>query len=243
MQRKHAPAAVVARGSCRLLVRGLNMRADEVPGAPVPPRRRASPSWESYRESIGDRSPMFAAIALAWSVEEALYSGCYLDLSPSTAIGSVTYVDTDRRAARYFADSDLVRSELAGASARAAEAAVEFLPTDYTHPLPLAAGRFDLLISLYAGPVWDHCRRYLRPGGLLLANTSHGDASIAALDPDLELVATVHHRDSRYRLDSRELDRYLVPKGPAAADADLIRSAGRGIAYTRTAFAYLFRLR
>lgn len=199
-------------------------------------------SWRSYRESIGDRSPLFAAVASEWGVTDALYPGCYLDLSPSTAIGSVTYVDIDRRAARFFADSDLVRGELAGVSARAAENAVEFVSADYTHPLPLAAGRFDLLISLYAGPVWDHCRRYLRPGGLLLANTSHGDASIAALDPDLELVAAVHHRDSRYRLDSENLDRYLIPKDVAAADADLIRSTGRGIAYTRTAFAYLFRL-
>jgi SAM-dependent methyltransferase len=195
-------------------------------------------SWRSYRESIGDRSPMFAAIASTWDVGNALYPGCYLDLSPSTAIDAVTYVDTDRRSASYFADSDLVRSELAGASARGA---VEFLRADYTRPLPLAAESFDLLISLYAGPVWEHCRRYLRPGGLLLANTSHGDASIAALDPDLELVAAVQHRDGRYRLDSRELERYLVPRNPAAADADVIRRTGRGIAYTRTAFAYLFQ--
>ncbi|RXZ43937.1 class I SAM-dependent methyltransferase [Agromyces binzhouensis] len=206
-----------------------------------------APSWETYRTSIGDRSTMFAAIASTWGVEEALYPGSYLDLSPSTAIRSVTYVDTDRRAARYFADSDLVRAELARAepahpTTPASAARVEFLHADYTMPLPLADGAFDLLVSLYAGPVWDHCRRHLRPHGLLLANTSHGDAGLAALDPDLELVAAVHHRDDRYRLDTRELDGYLVPRNPAAADRDLIRRSGRGIAYTRTAFAYLFRL-
>ena len=92
-------------------------------------------SWRSYRESIGDRSPMFAAIASTWDVGNALYPGCYLDLSPSTAIDAVTYVDTDRRAASYFADSDLVRRELAGASARGA---VEFLRADYTRPLPVS---------------------------------------------------------------------------------------------------------
>lgn len=236
MQRNHAPAV--------LLNTGLSMPNGEPRALRVPARsREVLPSWESYRESIGDRSPMFAAIRSSWDVEDALYPGCYLDLSPSTAIASVTYVDTDRRAARYFADSDLVRKAAAGTSAREAEIAVEFLHADYTHPLPFAAGRFDFLISLYAGPVWEHCRQYLRPRGLLLANTSHGDASLAALDPDLELVATVQHRDGNYRLDSRRLDGYLVPKNPAAADAALIRSNGRGIAYTRTAFAYLFRLR
>ena len=179
----------------------------------------------------------------SFAPERALYPGCYLDLSPSTAIPSVTYVDTDRRAARYFADESLVAAELEGRTLPGAGAEVTFLQADYTGELPLEVAGFDLLISLYAGPVWDHCRRQLTPDGLLLANTSHGDASLAALDPSLELVAAVHHREGQYRLDSSALDTYLEPKKPDAADPDLIRSQGRGIVYTRTAFAYLFRLR
>ena len=175
-------------------------------------------------------------------MQRALYPGCYLDLAPSVAIRHVTYVDTDRRAARYFADRDLVHSELATHGGAEVGAEVAFLAADYTTPLPLPQAGFDLLISLYAGPVWDHCRRYLRPGGLLLANASHGDASVAALDPDVHLVAAVHLREGRYRLDTERLDRYLVPRNPAAADADAIRRSGRGIAYTRSAFAYLFLL-
>ncbi|MFC5379345.1 hypothetical protein [Aquipuribacter nitratireducens] len=73
------------------------------------------------------------------------------------------------------------------------------------------AAAADPVVSLYAGLVWDACRAYLAPGGLLLANASHGDASVAALDPDIEPVAA-------------------------------IRRSGRGIAYTRDAFAYVFRL-
>ncbi|WP_341578316.1 hypothetical protein [Microbacterium schleiferi] len=82
---------------------------------------------------------------------------------------------------------------------------------------------------------------FIAPGGLLLANTSHGDASVAALDPRPDLVATVHHRADDYRLDERHLEDYLVPTKPASADANLIRQSGRGIAYTRTACAYVFR--
>ena len=57
-------------------------------------------SWAQYRDSIGDRSGLFAALADTWPIERALYPGSYVDLSPSTAIASVTYVDTDARAAR-----------------------------------------------------------------------------------------------------------------------------------------------
>ncbi len=203
-----------------------------------------TPSWASYRESIGDRSSLFAALRERWGVERALYPGSYLDLSPSTVIPSVTYVDTDRRAARYFAGAELVQAELADAQRTrgGAPAEVRFLHADYTEALPLGDGAFDLLISLYAGPVSEHCRRFLGPGGLLLANASHGDASLAALDARFELVAAVQNRGDRYRLDENDLGRYLVPKKPAAADPDLIRRSGRGIAYTRPAFAYLFRL-
>lgn len=203
--------------------------------------RRTVPCWTSYRASIGDRSGLFAALRDTWHPATALYPGSYLDLSPSTAIASVTYVDTDRRTARYFADDRLVAAELQGRTLPGAGADVAFLHRDYTEPLPLPTAGFDLLISLFAGPVWDHCRQHLVPQGLLLANTSHGDASLAALDPSLELVAVVQHRDGRYRLDTAELESHLQPKKPAAADPDAIRRQGRGIAYTRTAFCYLFR--
>lgn len=177
-----------------------------------------------------------------WAPANALYPGSYLDLSPSTAIPSVTYVDVDRRAARYFADRDLVAADLDGRTPKGAKPEVTFLHADYTAGLPVPDAAFDLLISLYAGPVWEHCQRYLKPRGLLLANTSHGDASLAALDPRLGLVAAVLHRGEQFQVDRDALDTYLRPKRPEAADPDLIRRAQRGIAYTRSAFAYVFRL-
>lgn len=203
--------------------------------------QRSAPSWSTYRSSIDDRSGLFGALRATWHPTKALYPGSYLDLSPSTAIPSVTYVDTDRRAARYFADEALATAELQGRTLPGAGADIAFLHADYTEPLPIPPAGFDLLISLYAGPVWEHCRKYLSPQGLLLANTSHGDASIAALDPTLRLAAAVHTRAGEYRLDTEDLDSYLIPKRPSAADPETIRRRGRGIAYTRTAFAYVFQ--
>ena len=206
-------------------------------------RRPAGPTWTDYRASIGDRSTLFAAVAAQWGVARALYVGSYLDLSPSTAIASVTYVDNDRRAARFFADHTAVAADLLGRTTGDAGSEVAFLDADFTAEMALEEAAYDLLIALYTGPAWDHCRRYLAPDGLFLANSSHGDASLAALDPDLELVGVVQHRGDRYRLGAEDLDTYLQPKKPETADADLIRAGGRGIAYTRPAFAYLFRRR
>jgi SAM-dependent methyltransferase len=198
-------------------------------------------TWSQYRESIGDRTGLFTALVDRVPVHRALYPGSYVDLSPSAAIASVTYVDTDARAARFFADTGLVAAELAGKARPGAGHQVRFLAADYTHPLDVPDGSMDLVISLFAGPVWEHCRRYLRPGGWLLANSSHGDASLAALDPTLRLIAVAHHRDDHDSLSTDRLDEYLIPKRPELATADRIRATGRGIAYTRNAFAYLFR--
>jgi hypothetical protein len=135
------------------------------------PSQRSAPSWTTYRGSIGDRSGLFGALSTAWHPAKALYPGSYLDLSPSTAIPSVTYVDTDRRAARYFADEALVAAELRGRTLPGAGTDIAFLHADYTEPLPIPPASFDLLVSLYAGPVWEHwvashrwCKRPARRG-------------------------------------------------------------------------------
>lgn len=202
---------------------------------------RTTASWHDYRTSIGDRSAMFVNLAERWQIDHALYAGSYVDLAPSVAIPRVTYVDMDRRAARYFADPEAPQQELR-AHGVTSPREIRFLHGDYRERLDIPDGACDALISLYAGPVWDNCARYLRPGGLLVANTSHGDASIAALDARLTLVGVIHDSDGRRGIDERDLDTYLIPKRPAAADAAEIRRNGRGIAYTRSAFAYVFQL-
>ena len=152
----------------------------------------------------------------------------------------MVYVDSDPRAARFFADRDLVGSELGGRTRPGAGREVRFPDADDTRRLDVPDAGVDLLVSLYAGPGWEHCRRYLRPGGWLLANTSQVTRSWRPSTRRC-LVAAVHHRDGRYRLVTDRLDRYLVPKRPETADADQIRARGRGIAYTHSAFAYLFQ--
>lgn len=201
---------------------------------------RPAPTWLSYCETIGDRSALYQAIAQRWQIESALYVGSYLDLAPSTAFTSVSYVDVDRRAATFFADEVLVSSQLKGKTDPGAGAHVEFLQADYTSPLPLPDGSFDLLISLFTVPAWQLCQQYVKAGGLLLATASHGEASLAALDPHLRLAAVIHEEDGAYRVHDQGLDGYLIPKRADQADADFIRTQGKGIRYTKEAFAYLF---
>ncbi len=121
-----------------------------------------------------------------------------------------------------------------------ASRSIRFLRSDYTDDLGLAPGSFDLLVSLYAGFVSEHCTDQLRVGGTLLVNPSHGDAAMASIDPRYELSGVVESSSGEYRVRTAELETYLIPKKPVELSPGLLHERGRGIAYTRSAFAYLF---
>jgi hypothetical protein len=196
--------------------------------------------WDEQNRHPNDRLRLFTAVTSAFDIDTALYPGSFVDIAASFVIDSVTYVDSDRRAAKFF--GDVAGVEAIVATHRTDDrAAFAFIHADYNDDLGLDDGSYDLLISLYAGFVSAACTRYLRPGGWLLVNPSHGDAAMASIDPRYELVAVVTSQSGTYRVDDRDLDGYLIPKRSLEVTADLLRSTGRGVAYTKSPFAYVFR--
>lgn len=120
---------------------------------------------------------------------------------------------------------------------------IGFHPADYATELPVEDGSIDLLVSMYAGFISEHCSRYVRPGGHLVANNSHGDASMAMLDPGWQFVAAVVSRSGEYAVRSDGLDRYLVPKRGDPPTREQLHQTNRGVAFTTPAFAYVFQRR
>ena len=55
-----------------------------------------------------------------------------------------------------------------------------FYQQDYNTPFEELGKDFDLIISQYAGIVGQAVKAYLKKGGLLVCNNSHGDASMAS---------------------------------------------------------------
>lgn len=203
-------------------------------------RRTTEQLWAGQNRHDGDRLRLFTAVDARVGASRVLYPGSFVDVAASFVFPSVTYVDVDRRAAKFFEDVDGVREILSANRVDADTRAIEFVHADYGDELDLAEASFDLLVSLYAGFVSEHCTRYLRVGGHLLVNPSHGDAAMASIDERYRLAAVVISDSAGYRLDDRELDTYLVPKRPQVITTELLHDLGRGIAYTRSPFAYLF---
>ena len=196
--------------------------------------------WCTQRQSVGERTPLFAAVADAIDATTVLYPGSYVDLTPSFIWPSVTYVDSDRRARRFFDDAPGVDELLTEHGADPNLHTVRFIGADYREHLDLADATFDLMVSLYAGFVSEHCTRYLRVGGSLLVNSSHGDAAMASIDPRYRLRAVVTLRNDIAHVSTTDLGSYLVPKREVDVDRELLHRTGRGIAYTKSPFAYIF---
>lgn len=195
--------------------------------------------WAKQDHHQGDRWRLFSAVGQAIKAETVFYPGCYVDLAPSFVFPSVTYLDSDRQAPRFFADAVGVL-ELIAQHEGSPEPDITFIHGDYTTPLDLPDEHFDLLVSLYAGFVSEHCTQYLKIGGTLLVNPSHGDAAMASIDPRYVLAGVVKSGAGNYRVDTRDLDSYLIPKEPQAITPESLHRTNRGIGYTRSPFAYLF---
>ncbi len=207
--------------------------------------RDAERFYRAYVTHPADRVALFGTIA-DWrgSTARVLYPGSYVDIAPSVRFADVTYVDTDKRAARFFAQHEaverLVRAERVAARAHDQPLSLRFHHQDYREPLDEPAGSFDLLVSLYAGFISEHCTDALAVGGTLLANPSHGDAAMASIDPRYRLSGVLVARDGAYRVVAKDLDAYLVPKRDDPVTVESLHASGRGVAYTKSAFAYLF---
>lgn len=195
--------------------------------------------WDKQDQHKGDRARLFAAVAGAVAARRVLYPGCFVDIAASFAYPDVTYADIDKRAAAFFADTDETAKIITENGIDPATRRVRFIHADY-NALDLPEQGFDLLISLYAGFVSEACTRFLKPGGTLLVNPSHGDAAMAALDARYRLSGAVLSGGGGYRVTRDRLDRFLVPKKPTAISRESLRASNRGVAYTVPAFAYLF---
>jgi len=197
--------------------------------------------FERYYGGEKLRRGLFDAIAAWRPPERALYPGGFIHVAASFIFPSVTYVDTDRNAKRFFAQMDDVQRLVSQHKDYEAAPHIGFHGSSYESPIDEEDESFDLLISLYAGFISTPCKRYLRRGGVLVINNSHADAGLASIDPEYEFIGVVRGRGDAQRVDTTDLDTYFRPKKEQVVTEALLRERGRGIAYTRTAPAYLFQ--
>jgi hypothetical protein len=195
--------------------------------------------YQNYHAGTNDeRLELFDIVQAEFSAESFLYPGCFVHVTPAFVMPNATFVDTDKRARRFFNDPQTL-SFVEESKRYRQQAQLQFLSRDYTEELPIHGG-YDLLISQYAGFVSESCKTYLRKGGVLLANNSHGDASLASIDKDFRLIAVIQRRGEHFWISATQLDEYFVPAKQVEVTRELLHSTNRGIGYKRSAANSVF---
>lgn len=187
-----------------------------------------------------ERLDLFQLLAEKYRLESALYPGSYVHITPSFVFPVTVYVDTDKKAKKFFNDP-AIYDFIAKRKIYSQNADVTFYAMNYKNELGIEEQSFDLLISQYAGFVSQHYKRYLKIGGLLLVNNSHGDASMASIDNHYEFIAVVNKSKGKHRLTDKNLDSYFIPKSTVKITKEYIEKIQKGIGYTKSASDYVFR--
>lgn len=195
------------------------------------------PYQKYYVDLQFERAGLFKTLQERYGSIQVLYPGSSIHITPSFFFPHVVYVDQHSLAKTFFADPAPVLTYLNRHKAYRRSTYLRFIAQDFTQPLPLRAGEFDLLLSLFAGGIVAACKQYLRPGGLLVTNNLEQEAKAAVADAEFKLEAVVRFQGSHYACGQENLT--FSPKSPRAKR--YLRSSNHGVTYIETEAYYIFR--
>jgi len=125
-----------------------------------------------------ERLRLFQSLNEEYSINRAFYPGSYAHITPIFLFPTVVFNDQYKKLEKFY-DSDELFTYISKRKRYSEEPHYSYLNKDYNETVPLEEKSFDLLISQYAGFISRACKRYLKIGGILVVNNSHGDASMA----------------------------------------------------------------
>ncbi|MBB6481169.1 class I SAM-dependent methyltransferase [Spirochaeta isovalerica] len=189
-----------------------------------------------------ERRTLFKKLADKYKPGKGIYPGSFTHITPSFYIPDMTYVDSDKRIARFFRDPHVLAFLEQNKNY---QGAVKFhgIQADFSHPLNVPDKSFDIMFSFYAGLISQDCKRYLKDGGILVCNNSHGDASIAYVDTDYKLEAVVNRRGDDFTISQMSLDQFFQKRDGTSIDREKVKQKLIGENFTKKAYAYIFRYR
>lgn len=200
---------------------------------------------ELYKKNHVDKNytsiGLFRELKEKFEIVNVFYPGSYVHIAPSLIFSNVTYADSFRKTYKFFEDKmtiDFIKKN----KEYSEYPIIRFYQQNYNKPFENLNKEFDLVISQYAGFAGQASKPYLKKDGLLVCNNSHGDASMASIDPDFELIAVYRRKtDDKFSISETNLNEYLKPKNGIEPNKDQLMKSMKGMAYTKSPSGYIFR--
>ena len=201
--------------------------------------------YQQFHVSKGmERKGLFSCLLkekLCSSSSSLLYLGCGAHLTPSLFFEHVCFVDNWKKSKNFYTEEDVLQYVVKNKVYKGKPKMV-FHFSDYTKDFGEEHESFDVLLSQFAGFVSCAGKKFLKPGGILVANDSHADASMAYLDKQhFELIAVYNEEsDDLCRIERSDLDKYF--KGSKEQiSVKMLEKTGKGPKYSKQASGYIFR--
>lgn len=193
-----------------------------------------------YIDKQSENLQLFELLKQRYEVVSAIYPGSFVHITPSLVFPKTAYIDSDKRVEGFFKDPKVLEWVNTNKKYHEEPQIIAY-QQDYKIKTPTTLGKYDLLISQYAGFVSQECKQYIKNGGLLLVNNSHADAGLAFLDTDYKLIAVANHINGKWYLKETCLEEYFTTKKGTHPPRTELLSLMRGVGYIKTAQNYIFR--
>lgn len=196
--------------------------------------------YETYYTGLRfERAELFYLIRKKYSCSDVLYPGCSIHITPSLFFPHVVYVDKSEEPARFFAQDKSLLDYINRHKQYKRSTYLRFIRQDYSQPLPLMAGTFDLVLALFAGGIARSCKDYLKRGGFLISNNHQNDAVDARKDAELQLITLIKFRGGQYRIIENGIDAIKIPVQKSYKKA--LRQTGGHVEYLEHETYYVFK--
>ena len=195
---------------------------------------------KNHTNKEDERLGLFQQLNANFTIEKVLYPGAYAHITPAFVFPVVVFNDVYKKLEPFY-DSDEIYNHIKKRKMYFEDPTYSYINADFNSPLKVKAEEFDLLISQYSGFISRACRKYLKIGGILVANSSHGDACMASISPDYEFVAVINKRNKKWVYSVRDLENYFIPKKDIIVTEKYLDKHPHGVGYTKSATDYIFK--
>lgn len=195
---------------------------------------------KNHTNKEDERLGLFEQLNDNYSIKKVLYPGAYAHLTPAFVFPVLIFNDVYKKLEPFY-NSDEIYKYINKRKKYSEEPTYSYINADFNSPLQVEEESFDLLISQYSGFVSRACRKYLRIGGILVANSSHGDACMASISPDYEFIAVINKRNKRWVYSTRDLNNYFIPKKNITVTEIYLDKHPHGVGYTKSSTDYIFK--
>ncbi len=194
-----------------------------------------------YVDMNFDRAGLFEILKEEYACSTVLYPGCSIHITPSFYFQHVVYVDISETAKKFFDDINNVLDYINGNKKYKQSAYVQFIHGDYTKPLPVREGNYDLLIALYAGEITQSCKKYVKPGGIILTNNHQKDAEKLLKDSSIALDSLIHKKGKKYVIEKDINDDFEVVLKKYCGKKNGMKNTNKGLEYVDNQCYFVFK--